>query len=39
MAEDCFKWARETVDDDVRGSYLKLGQNAQYICVDLDSDW
>jgi hypothetical protein len=25
MAEECFKWARETVDDDVRASYLKLG--------------
>jgi hypothetical protein len=26
MAEDCFKWARETIDDDVRASYLRLGQ-------------
>jgi hypothetical protein len=26
MAEECFQWARETVDDDVRASYRKLGQ-------------
>jgi hypothetical protein len=26
MAEECFKWARETVDDNVRASYLHLGQ-------------
>ena len=26
MAEECFKWARETYDGDVRASYLQLGQ-------------
>jgi hypothetical protein len=26
MAEECFKWARETIDDEVRASYLRLGQ-------------
>jgi hypothetical protein len=26
MAEECFKWARETRDDEVRVSYLQLGQ-------------
>jgi hypothetical protein len=26
MAEECFKWARETYDDDVRASYLRLAQ-------------
>jgi hypothetical protein len=26
MAEECFKWARETVDNDVRASYRALGQ-------------
>jgi hypothetical protein len=26
MAEECFQWASETVDDDVRKSYLRLGQ-------------
>jgi hypothetical protein len=26
MAEECFQWARETVDDDVRSSYRQLGQ-------------
>ena len=26
MAEECFKWARETQDDEVRLSYLQLAQ-------------
>jgi len=26
MAEDCFEWASATVDEDVRASYLQLGQ-------------
>jgi len=26
MAEECFKWARETQDDEVRVSYLQLAQ-------------
>lgn len=26
MAEECFKWARESYDEDVRTSYLQLGQ-------------
>ena len=26
MAEECFKWARETYDDNVRASYLQLAQ-------------
>jgi hypothetical protein len=26
MAEECFQWARETFDDDVRASYLQLAQ-------------
>ena len=26
MAEECFKWAREAYDEDVRASYLQLGQ-------------
>jgi hypothetical protein len=26
MAEECFKWASETVDDDVRRSYLQRAQ-------------
>ena len=26
MAEECFKWARECYDDDVRTSYMALGQ-------------
>ena len=26
MAEECFKWARDTQTDEVRASYLKLAQ-------------
>jgi hypothetical protein len=26
MAEECFKWAREAQDDEVRVSYLQLAQ-------------
>jgi len=26
MAEECFKWAREVSNKDVRASYLKLAQ-------------
>ena len=26
MAEEWFKWAREAYDEDVRASYLQLGQ-------------
>jgi hypothetical protein len=26
MAEECFKWARETQDNEVRVSYLQLAQ-------------
>jgi hypothetical protein len=26
LAEECFKWARETQDDEVRASYLQLAQ-------------
>jgi hypothetical protein len=26
MAEECFKWARETRDDEVRVGYLQLAQ-------------
>ncbi len=26
MAEECFKWASEAVDDDVRAGYLGLAQ-------------
>jgi hypothetical protein len=26
LAEECFKWARETQDDEVRVSYLQLAQ-------------
>jgi hypothetical protein len=26
MAEECFQWARETIDDDVRASYRQLGK-------------
>ena len=26
MADECFKWAREALDDEVRESYLQLAQ-------------
>jgi hypothetical protein len=26
MADECFKWAREATDNDVRASYLALAQ-------------
>jgi len=42
MAEECFKWARETHDDNVRASYLQLAQvwlDAAYKLDGLPATW